>query len=376
MHQQPSRPPVPCLHGGAFFEAIGVEFDALERRRQIINADVLDAWFPPAPEVVGVLREHLDWILRTSPPTHCEGFLAAVARARGISSECLVPGAGSSDLIFGALRDWLSPASRVLLLDPTYGEYPFLLEQVIGCRVERFPLERRDAYRVDVARLRDWLRRDYDLVALVNPNSPTGQLIGRDVLEESLEDAPGRTRFWIDETYIDFAGAEQSLERFAARSENVVVCKSMSKAYALSGVRVAYLCAAPRIAAELRAARRPWAIGLPGQIAAVVALDHPDYYAARYQETALLRRGLAERLRSLGLEAIDGVANFVLGHLAEDGPDAATLCNRCRRRGLFLRDAGGVSDRLGRHALRVAVKDADTNERIVWILGGVLGMDR
>src|SRR6266576_2819478 len=62
----PFRPPAPCYHGGMFFESIGDEFEHLERSREVINADVLDAWFPPAPEVLSALGEHLPWLLRTS----------------------------------------------------------------------------------------------------------------------------------------------------------------------------------------------------------------------------------------------------------------------------------------------------------------------
>ena len=56
------RKPAACFHGGAFFEAIGAKFDSLERCREIINADVLDAWFPPSPKVLGALQEHLPWL--------------------------------------------------------------------------------------------------------------------------------------------------------------------------------------------------------------------------------------------------------------------------------------------------------------------------
>src|SRR5262249_13274120 len=138
-----------CYHGGAFFSAIGDEFDTLEKSRHVISADVLDAWYPPAPGVLTALHEHLPWLLRTSPPTGCEGMLRTIARVRDVPLECLVPGAGSSSLIFLAFRHWLTPASRVLILDPTYGEYPHVLEQVIGCRVDRLVLCRRDGYQLD-----------------------------------------------------------------------------------------------------------------------------------------------------------------------------------------------------------------------------------
>ena len=141
----PFRKPAACFHGGAFFDAVGPEFDRLDRHHDIINADVLDAWFAPSPKVAAVLQEHLPWLLRTSPPTGCEGMIRVISRVRDVPAACLLPAAGSSDAIFLALRQWLTPASRVLILDPTYGEYAHLLEQVIHCRVDRLGLDRRTA---------------------------------------------------------------------------------------------------------------------------------------------------------------------------------------------------------------------------------------
>lgn len=364
----PFRKPTACFHGGAFFAAIGERFDSLERSRTIINADVLDAWFPPAPGVVETLREHLAWLLRTSPPTGCEGLIATIAEHRGVTPENILPGAGSSDLIFRALRQWLTPASHALILDPTYGEYPHVLERVIGCTVDRLTLSRGQGYAVDLPRLEAALADGYDLVVLVNPNSPTGRHVPRAELERVLSQAPLRTRIWVDETYVEYAGGGESLERFAARSENVIVCKSMSKVYALSGARAAYLCAGPHQLEELRAITPPWVVSLPAQVAAVRALQDPGYYAARYVETAALREGLAAQLRLLGWEILPGIANFLLCHLSNNGPDAASIVHRCREQELFLRDAAMMGSRLGTHTMRIAVKDAATNQRMVAII--------
>jgi histidinol-phosphate/aromatic aminotransferase/cobyric acid decarboxylase-like protein/GNAT superfamily N-acetyltransferase len=364
----PFHRPAPCFHGGAFFDAIGPRCNALERRRQIINADVLDAWFPPSPQVLAAITEHLPWLLRTSPPTGCEGLIETIAATRGVAADNIQPGAGSSDLIFRALRHWLKPTSHALILDPTYGEYAHVLERVIGCTVDRLTLARENHYQVDRDRLEAALADEYDLVVLVNPNSPTGQHIPRADLEEILRKAPPRTRIWVDETYVEYAGAGQSLEKFAARSENVVVCKSMSKVYALSGARVAYLCAGPHQLEELRAITPPWVVGLPTQLAAIRALQDPGYYRARYAETTALREQFADALRALGLEVVPGIANFVLCHLPPQGPDAATVVRRCRQQNLFMRDAGAMGSQLGNHTIRIAVKEAVTNQRMVGIL--------
>ena len=365
--------PAGCFHGGAFFDAIGDEFDALERSRDVINADVLDAWFPPSPKVLEALREHLPWLVRTSPPTGCEGLVRAIARGRGVPEECVLPGAGSSSLIFLTLPRWLTQSSRALVLDPSYGEYTHVLEQVIGCRVDRLPLSRADDYAVDLSRLEACFREEYDLIVLVNPNNPTGRHVPRAELEEVLTRVPARTRVWVDEAYVEYAGPNESLERFASQTRNVVGCKSMSKVYALSGLRAAYLCASPVLLEDLRTLTPPWAVSLPAQVAAVNALDDPDYYARRYRQTHTLRSRLMDELSALGqVQLVPGVANFVLCHLDPDAPEAATVLQQCRAHNLFLRDASATAPTLGKRAVRIAVKDSETNRRMVEVLRKVI----
>lgn len=360
-----------CYHGGKFFDAVGPRFDCLERAAGIINADVLDAWFPPAPPVLAALREHLPWLARTSPPTACEGFINAVAETRGVSPAHVLPGAGSSDLIFRALRHWLRASSSVLLLDPTYGEYAHVLEKVIGCRVDRLSLARTRDFDVDLPGLERALGRGYDLVVLVNPNSPTGRHVGRDRLESLLREAPAKTRIWIDETYVDFVGADESLERFAVGRENVIVCKSMSKVYALSGLRAAYLCGTNHQLAGLRAITPPWVLSLLAQVAAVRALECPDYYAACYEQTHQGRKELTRQLGTLGWSVVPGCANFLLAELPGGTLTAHEFIARCRPHGLYLRDAAGMGTRLGQRMVRFAVKDPATITRMIGIIHDV-----
>jgi histidinol-phosphate/aromatic aminotransferase/cobyric acid decarboxylase-like protein len=362
----PLRKPAGCFHGGESFDAVGAGFDDLSRHRDIINADVLDAWFPPAPAVVETVEHELPWLLRTSPPVDCAGLVAAISAARGLEPASILPGAGSSDLIFRALPRWLSRTSRVVLLDPTYGEYAHVLEKVVGCPVERLPLDRAHGYRPDLDDLAALVASGPDLVVLVNPNSPTGQALTSTEIVRLLDAAPPRTRVWVDETYVDFVG--DSVEPLVARYDQLVVCKSMSKAYALSGARVAYLAAAPHQLEELRALTPPWVVGLVSQVAATRALESSDYYRARWDETHALRTALAAGLESLGWDVVPGTAGFVLAHLPAEGPTAAQVVAAAQHRGLYLRDASAMGRSLGDRAVRVAVKDAATNGRIVAIL--------
>lgn len=362
------RRPAPCFHGGTFFEAIGPRFDALDRRHEVINADVLDAWFPPSPRVLSALEAHLSWLCRTSPPNAAQGLADVISGTRGVPAANVLPGAGSSDLIFLALTRWLTRRSRALILDPTYSEYAHVLEQVVGCRVDRFVLDPAAGYRVDPARLAATLAAGYDLVVLVNPNSPTGAHLDRAALSRVIASAPASTRFWIDETYIEYAGASQSCESLAAASSNVVVCKSMSKVYALSGLRAAYLVAPRHLLEGLRAVTPPWAVSLPAQVAAVAALQDPAYYAARYADTAELRRHLASGLEGLGWDVVEGCANFVLAHLPSDGPTAADVVAAARASGVFVRDVGNMGQAFAGRAIRVAVKDAESQARVLDVL--------
>ncbi len=363
--------PAPCYHGGAFFGAIGSDFRHLERHHEIINADVLDAWFDPAPEVLVMLTEHLPWLLKTSPPTQCEGLISAIAVARGVPEANLVVGAGSSDLIFRAFTHWLTPHSRVLLPDPAYGEYAHVLTHVIGCTVEHLPLARENHWKLDSELLAQKVASgSYDLCILIHPSNPTGTLTPRAELAKIAQAAHPKTRLWIDEAYMDYVGAEHSLETLAAMHLGLFVCKSLSKVYALSGARAAYLSGPEAEIAALRRRTPPWAVSLPAQVAAVQALTATGYYQKCWTQTHSLRTQLATNLRQAisGCEVEESVANWLLLYLPTPGPNAAQLCAACAANGLFLRDLAPTSARFGTHAVRIAVKDAATNRKIVALL--------
>jgi len=217
---------------------------------------------------------------------------------------------------------------------------------------------------------------DFDLIVIINPNNPTGQHIPREQLAALLAGVPSSTRVWVDEAYLDYVGADESLEQFATRSGNIVVCKSMSKVYALSGMRVAYLCAAMHQLADLIPITPPWAVSLPAQVAAVRALEDEAYYKSCYQQTPGLRAQVIDGLRGMGIrEIVPSMTNFVMFHLEKQHPSADAVIDNARKRGVFLRDVSSMSERRPR-ALRIAVKDKDTNATVLGVLEGVLGPSR
>jgi histidinol-phosphate/aromatic aminotransferase/cobyric acid decarboxylase-like protein/GNAT superfamily N-acetyltransferase len=359
---------VPCFHGGAFFQAIGERFETLALSKEIINADVLDAWFPPSPRVISALETHLPWLLQTSPPSDARGLIQVISEVREIPAESLMAGPGSSALMYLSFQRWHTPGSRVLLPEPTYGEYAHIFGQVIGCNIDRLTLEENDQFCIrQEAILNELSRNKYDLLVLVNPNNPTGKLLRTHEMADLLAQIGPSTRVWLDEAYLDYSGAGQSMEAYAANSQNIFVCKSMSKVYALSGARSAYLCGPPDEILGLRRYQPPWAVSLPAQVAACEALRDPDYYTQRYKETVVLRKSLAAMLAAAlpGAEITESVANWILYKLNEDHFDAAKVCERCRLDKVYLRDAGVSSHLLSPRTIRVAVKDKAANERII-----------
>jgi histidinol-phosphate/aromatic aminotransferase/cobyric acid decarboxylase-like protein len=254
-----------------------------------------------------------------------------------------------------------------------YGEYVHILEKVIGCQFDRMILPRREKYIVDLEELAVRAALGYDLIVLVNPNNPTGQHIASQKLKEVLSGVPASTRVWVDEAYIEYVGPDESLERFAAASENTIVCKTMSKVYALSGLRVAYLCGPHQQLAGLVPLMPPWAVSLPAQVAAVKALGDSAYYQERYRETRMLRQQLIEGLQGIGIrEIVPGQANFVMFHLEPDHPSPVKVLSETRRQGIFLRDVSPMVCGVGQRALRVTVKDEETNQRVLATLESAL----
>ena len=359
-----------CYHGGAFFKAIGEEFDALERHKDIINADVLDAWFPPSPHVIEALKESLPWIIKTSPPVDCRGLIDVISRVRDIPSDCILTGGGSSDCIYLAFQKWLTPNSRVLITDPSYGEYAHVLEKVIECKVDRIVLSADNNFQLDLNQLNQRIiSNNYDMVVLVNPANPTGEYIPKEKLIPIFERAPQKTKFWIDEAYLEYVGPNRSLESYAIDKLNVIICKSMSKVYALSGLRVAYLCAPSYFLTGLKKFNPPWAVSLPAQIAAVYALQDPNYYLKRYQETSELRGQLARNLAAFDdWKIIQGASNFIVCCLPHGGPNGEFYFEKCREHNLFIRNIKTMGNSIDDYKIRIAIKNEATNKKIVNIL--------
>jgi histidinol-phosphate/aromatic aminotransferase/cobyric acid decarboxylase-like protein len=233
---------------------------------------------------------------------------------------------------------------------------------LLGAQIIRFELCKEDSFRIDTDRLIESVRRHRpDLLVIVNPNSPTGQYFPRREVVRLLDSIPASTWTVIDETYIEYAGREESLEVEACKRQKLLVLKSMSKTYALSGMRVGYLVGVPSTVGALAKWVPPWAVSLPAQVAAVEALRDEAYYEARYRETNSLRNKLTSNLRrNPEITTYSSTTNFVL---VETRTSAQAIVESMRKSNVFIRNCDSMGMRFADRFLR-AVKCSAANASI------------
>lgn len=355
-----------AYHGGDFFQGVGEDFSTLEKSEHVINADVLDAWFNPSPRVLEKIKEHLPFIIRTSPPNYSEGLINTISELRNIPKENILTGGGSSDLIFTFFPRTIKQGDKVMILDPMYGEYQHILENILEANLIRFKLKKEENFRVNadllISAINKYLPK---MVVLVNPNSPTGQYLSKGDLLKILKAIPEEIIFVIDETYIEYANKEFSLEKEVLSFKNLVIIKSMSKVYALSGVRAGYMVSNQKIIDELSNFVPPWAVSLVGQVAGVEALKDEKYYEEMYEKTHRLRQEMIDQLADVkSIKIYPSVANFFLIELLDDKLKSEEIVATLQKQMIYIRNTESMSSQFSNKFLRIAVKDRESNQKV------------
>jgi histidinol-phosphate aminotransferase len=239
--------------------------------------------------------------------------------------------------------------------------------RLAGARVVDVP--RSDpADRQTVAAIRDAAERSNSrLVWLCSPNNPTGDGY---TLDEIRALATGLDAIVVvDAVYQEFAEADAGLDPEALspvplqdRLPNLVVLRSLAKAYGLAGARVGYLLLPEGLATRFEAARLPLAISGASEVAAMAALSDPEAARARLADIVAQRRRLASALEQLGWRVLPSVTNFLLVR----PPDAQRVAAELLRRGLAVRE---YPSGLLRGWLRITARAAHENDRLLEALG-------
>ncbi|MCK9241006.1 cobyric acid synthase [Desulfocurvus sp.] len=308
--------------------------------------------------------------LRHYPDPYAGPLCAAAAARFGCAAPEAVAGNGSTELLYALPR--ALGLTRALVPAPGYADYRRACE-LAGLAVDTLPLDAARGFAPDLGRAAAWLRRHGPgaAVFLGQPNNPTGRTVDPEALRALAREFPGA---WVvvDEAFADFV---PGLGRLAgARPGNVVVLWSMTKFYALPGLRLGLGFAAPGVAAAWRAQLPPWSVNGLAQAVGLRALGDGDYARRTLEETARLRAELAGALEALpGLRVFPGEANFLLCRLEGAGADAAALAGRLLEGArVAVRVCANFEGLDGRH-FRVAVRGGEDNGRLVRALGRELG---
>lgn len=228
----------------------------------------------------------------------------------GITADRVWAANGSNEIMLQLLQAFGGPGRVALSFAPTYSMYPeyardTVTEWVAGRREDDFSLD------LDAARGLVEERRP-SVVLLPSPNNPTGTALPPEAVS-MLCTAAGDGLVVVDEAYGEFrrSGTPSALELLDTH-RNLVVTRTMSKAFALAGARVGYLAAAPEICDAIRVVRLPYHLSAVTQATALAALRHAPELLGRVDELRVERDATVDWLRGRGLEVADSDANFVL----------------------------------------------------------------
>lgn len=299
------------------------------------------------------------------PDPLCRELRTALSRAEQLPEPWILCGNGAADLIYRLV--WTLKPRRALLPAPTFAEYAAALESV-GCEVKRKTLHEADDFAVTEAFVQA-VNQSIDLVFLCQPNNPTGQITPPELVQRLVRRcADCGAVLVVDECFLDFLQQRDALtaKPLLQTAPNLVILKAFTKLYAMAGVRLGYaLCANTALLAKMQAAGQPWGVSSLAQAAGAAALRETAYADAVRALIADQRPRLAAGLRALGLQVIEGSANYLLFRAPE------TLGAALQQRGVCLRSCGNYPG-LSAGWYRTAVRTAPENQQLLKTLQEVL----
>ncbi|MDP1946277.1 MAG: threonine-phosphate decarboxylase CobD [Nitrospirota bacterium] len=359
------------IHGGNVYK--------VAREQRIPVGRILDfsaSINPLGPPATGhrAIRAALKQIVHYPDPD-CWQLKQELAQQCVVDPEMILVGNGSTELIH-LLPRALSIRSA-LVMGPTFEEYAHALTEA-GSSVQYAHATHAAQFRPplkETLRQLSGKRSRFDAIFLCNPNNPTGQVIDRLAVRE-LAEAVERQQGWliVDEAFIDYCPA-QSVMPILRECPRMMVLRSLTKFYAMPGLRIGYLVGARKVVDRVKDRQPPWSVNsLAQEVSLAVLRDHA--YATRSRtfmkgERVRFMRGL----RSLpGLRVYPSAANFVLLELPLT-TTAAEVTDRLAAERILVRDCSTMPG-LTSQMIRVAVKAEKDNRRLLAALGSCLGKQK
>ena len=288
----------------------------------------------------------------------------AISEHYKVPLDGIVLGNGGAELFYVLLHA-VRPR-RVLLPVPSFSEYERAALSA-GAQIAYFPLREEHDFRLDGEMLCAQMKKG-DCLILGSPNNPTGQRVERNMLKAVLQEARNNEILTIlDESFMDFCpdAADYTARSLIAEYDRLVVVQSLTKFFAIPGLRLGFAVASRSLAERMDAAKDPWNTNLLAQTAGVAALADGEYQR-RTLAWLDTERDFLFRAFSMcdGVKAYPPTVNFILLRLASHWGKAPDFCARMRKEGILLRDCSnypGLDDTY----VRVAVRMREENKRLL-----------
>ncbi len=303
------------------------------------------------------------------PDPESSKLITAASQRYDVPEEQILVGNGSTEIIH--LLPRALSLSRVVIAVPTYSDYQAYADGA-GLAVDTVALQESDGFGLDFDSLNDELRGG-ELVFLCQPNNPTGLIFDADSLRRTASENPS-SFFVVDEAFRDFVEDLDTLTH--NRPRNVLVLLSLTKIFAIPGLRLGCAVADRDVVGSVRRIQPFWSVNTIAQAVGEAALRDADYVERSREYVTEQRESLIPELEQMdGLTVYPGRANFLLVRIDRRDLSAQTLADRMLRDGIAIRlcaNFQGLDDRF----FRMAVRTQDENVRFCESLRRGLGLSR
>lgn len=295
--------------------------------------------------------------VRHYPEPYSRSLRAALARRHGVAEGAVLVGNGAAEVIHLLAR--AAAGKRVAVPVPGFAEYA-RAARAVGAAVMEWDARPGDGGGSDA--LPAGSMQTGELLFLCNPHNPTGRLLTPSAVMAVVDGTPATVV--VDEAFIDLtdSGEAGSVIPYVRTRPNLVVVRSLTKFYAMPGLRVGYALARPELVAALDAVRDPWSVGAPAQAGGLAALADREYARRTLAWVRQERDFLAGELAKLPGYAVEPPsANFILVRAPEPAP---VIQERLGPQGILIRDCRSFAGLTPFH-VRLAVRSHPENLRLL-----------
>ncbi len=309
-----------------------------------------------------VLNREMENLVHYPDPL-CLELKEAAARYHAVEPSSIIPANGTTELLYTLPQCF--PGRRIVLPVPSYIDYRKVFTNS-GHRIVTFALQPDQQFDLNCDQLGSFLQ-DNDLVILGSPNNPTGNVVGMQSLLE-LAESFSSCEFIIDEAFLDFVGEGMSV---AGKRENITTLNSMTKFYALAGLRIGYGVFSEKLAASIQQKLPPWTVNHLAQVVGSRCLEDKEYQQNSRENLRGLRTGLIERLEQFAdLTIFPSEANYLLIRL-DSGTTAQELYEKMLENNIIIRVCDNYEG-LDESYFRIAVRTEEENRYFIDTLTSVL----